>query len=515
MSAQRKTREEIRKEKQLEEARKAGTAAPEVDEEGRDINPHIPQYIAKAPWYLNSGQAGLKHQRLKNFAENVATTESINTWYPRGEVAGPAATKYRKGACTNCGAMTHKAKECTERPRKIGAKFKAVDIKPDEIVTNLQLDYAGKHDRWNGYDAESYKHVMEQYEAVEEERTRRKAEEQALKYLNDKKTEDEDNEDDEFKEAETAADKFAKQDSKNTVRDLRIREDIAKYLRNLDPNSAFYDPKSRSMRDNPYKNDPQKAEENTFVGDNFVRLTGDAQKFYEMQKFAWDEFEAGNESHLQAVPSQAETVFKKVKTQGSEDKKKQMEELLEQYGGKEHLTAPPKDVVAQTEQYFEYGPDGKIIKGDEPERIVRSKWEEDVFLNNHTKVWGSYWHDGQWGFACCHQFVKNSYCTGLVLKKEVPLASDVAANENNVEEKSDSDSNSASSDSESEDKKKKKKEKKSKKDKKDKSGSVLASKKRKYNSMADVDVSEKDMEDYRNKRVRFDDPMKDFVSGDK
>ena len=37
-----------------------------------------------------------------------------------------------------------------------------------------------------------------------------------------------------------------------TVRNLRIREDTAKYLRNLNPNSAYYDPKTRSMRENPY-----------------------------------------------------------------------------------------------------------------------------------------------------------------------------------------------------------------------------------------------------------------------
>lgn len=66
-----------------------------------------------------------------------------------------------------------------------------------------------------------------------------------------------------------------------TVRNLRIREDTAKvsasskslhwsfekyrlirdiclsisqYLRNLDPNSAYYDPKTRAMRENPYAN---------------------------------------------------------------------------------------------------------------------------------------------------------------------------------------------------------------------------------------------------------------------
>lgn len=44
-----------------------------------------------------------------------------------------------------------------------------------------------------------------------------------------------------------------KVDSKQriTVRNLRIREDTAKYLRNLDLGSAYYDPKTRSMRENP------------------------------------------------------------------------------------------------------------------------------------------------------------------------------------------------------------------------------------------------------------------------
>ena len=61
---------------------------------------------------------------------------------------------------------------------------------------------------------------------------------------------------------------------KVTARNLRIREDTAKYLRNLDPNSAYYDPKSRSMRDNPH---PEIAPDQTdFAGDNFARMSGDA-----------------------------------------------------------------------------------------------------------------------------------------------------------------------------------------------------------------------------------------------
>lgn len=42
--------------------------------------------------------------------------------------------------------------------------------------------------------------------------------------------------------------------STGSVRNLRIREDTAKYLLNLDASSAHYDPKSRSMREDPNPN---------------------------------------------------------------------------------------------------------------------------------------------------------------------------------------------------------------------------------------------------------------------
>jgi len=165
-----KSREEYRKERALEEARKAGKVAPLRDEDGKDINPHIPQYIAQAPWYLNNDQPSLKHQR----ALNAITTTNIDDWYERGKRAGPAVSKFRKGACTNCGAMTHKARDCCERPRKIGARWKEDDIKPDELVADISLDFDGKHDRWNGYDSTNHLGLMKEYEIVNEEKKKRK-----------------------------------------------------------------------------------------------------------------------------------------------------------------------------------------------------------------------------------------------------------------------------------------------------------------------------------------------------
>jgi hypothetical protein len=50
-------------------------------------------------------------------------------------------------------------------------------------------------------------------------------------------------------------------DAKNrqSVRNLRIREDTAKFLFNLDPNSAHYDPRTRAMRANPLQGEVQSA----------------------------------------------------------------------------------------------------------------------------------------------------------------------------------------------------------------------------------------------------------------
>lgn len=67
-------------------------------------------------------------------------------------------------------------------------------------------------------------------------------------------SDEEDEDEDKYADAADAVGQKLDTKTRITVRNLRIREDTAKYLLNLDPESAYYDPKTRSMRDNPLKN---------------------------------------------------------------------------------------------------------------------------------------------------------------------------------------------------------------------------------------------------------------------
>jgi len=181
------------------------------------------------------------------------------------------------------------------------------------------------------------------------------------------------------------------------------------------------------MRGNPYPN--SNPEEQVYAGDNFVRQTGDAHQFNDLQGYSWEAYEKGQDIHMQSAPSQAELLHKEFQNKKDFLQDKLKKSILEKYGGAEHLEAPPKELLlAQTEHYVEYSRDGKVIKGQE-KAIVKSKYEEDVKINNHTQVWGSYWEEGQWGYACCHSSVKNSYCLGAanikVREASVMQASDL------------------------------------------------------------------------------------------
>jgi pre-mRNA-processing factor SLU7 len=531
-----KSREDHRKQLELEEARKAGLAPAELDEDGKEINPHIPQYMSSAPWYLNAERPSLKHQRKWKSDPNYT-----KEWYDRGAKVFQA-DKYRKGACKNCGAMTHDSKACMERPRKIGARWTNKQIAADEKVEGFELDYDGKRDRWNGYDPATYARVIDRYEARDEAR-RKYQKEQQLKKLEEKNNnpekgegedsddnDDDDDEDalkvDEAKVDESEQMDFAKVEkrvrttgggSTGTVRNLRIREDTAKYLLNLDVNSAHYDPKTRSMREDPLPDtDPN---EKFYGGDNQFRSSGQAQEFKQLNIHAWEAFEKGQDIHLQAAPSQAELLYKEFQVKKEKLKSQTKEDIVDKYGNAASEDKPPMELLmGQTEMVVEYDRAGRVIKGQE-KAVPKSKYEEDVFINNHTSVWGSWWKDHQWGYKCCKQITRNSYCTGLAGIEAAEAATDLMkanlTRKETAEEKPQIHEEKKLAtwgpdvpDDLVLDKKRLtdalKKEDERKREEKDE-------RKRKYNVRWSDEVTAEDMEAYRMKKVHHDDPMKDFL----
>jgi pre-mRNA-processing factor SLU7 len=377
-----------------------------ADVASKEKNEYIPSFISKKPFYVpedTSTADYLDHQRL----QKAATDQSA--WYDRGKRLGPAATKFRKGACENCGAMTHKTKECLSRPRAKGARWTGKDIQADEVVQDVELGWDAKRDRWNGYDASEYSAVIEEYEELETLKKKAKVSEGQ-----EKKTLIEDGEevfDGDAEEAKYAEESDMGRQQSTATRNLRLREDTAKYLLNLDLDSAKYDPKTRSMVDMGAQADQAAA---LVAEDNFMRASGDAAAFEKAQKYAWESQERGdkNKTHVQANPTSGEYFLRKENEAAETKREAHRKMLLEKYGGEQHLQpAPLRDAaVIENEQYIEYDESGGI-KGA-PKALAKSKYPEDVFINNHTTVWGSWWTDFRWGYACCHSTTKNSYCTG-------------------------------------------------------------------------------------------------------
>ncbi|OWK54852.1 Pre-mRNA-splicing factor SLU7 [Lonchura striata] len=391
------TREDWRKKKELEKQRKLGNAPAEVDEEGKDINPHIPQCISSVPWYIDpSERPTLKHQRAQ--PEKQKRCSSSGDWYKRGVQEHAVATRYRKGAY-------------------------------ELVQPQLMFDYDGKRDWWNGYDPEEHMKIVEEYSKVDLAKCALKAqklqeelasgkleqansprhqwgeEESNSQAERDDSSEDED-------DVDMPGQNFGSK-RRITVQNLHIWEDIAKYLRNLDPSSAYYDPKTRAMRENPYTNTGKNPGEVGYAGDNFVCYTGDAISMAQTQLLAWEAYDKGSEVHLQADPTKLELLYQsfKAKKKKKDFKAQQNESIPEKYGGQEHLDAPPAELLlAQTEDYVEHSRHGTVIKGQQ-KALACSEYEEDVKINNHSCIWGSYWK-GKWGCKCCHSFVKYSYCTG-------------------------------------------------------------------------------------------------------
>eukprot|EP01033_Poteriospumella_lacustris_P014350 gene14350-10251_t len=616
----------------------SGDKPPSVDQDGKMINPHNPEFITKVPWYLGDSGPTLKHHSIQNKSHELSITETdqliAKKLAAQSEIVQASKrTTYRKGACKNCGAMTHQEKDCLERPRssKKMAWKSGLDIAADEVVLDLaqhgKLSYSAKRDQWKGFDPSEYQEIVERHNRLEDERRKlMEAEQQAKQRALEAEAEaqrharaarraakterrarreaseasgavvsDSDESDDDYSDASDsdadgdgdgarrrAADAAHPDDGvkasdantrdfqgtlipqggvgghgmRITSRNLRIREDTPKYLRNLSLDSAYYDPKSRSMRANPYGN-VANPDDLAFAGDNFVRYSGDAVELARNQVLCWEMVEHGampdalaelggaGMIDVVANPSQAEYLkrqFEQKKQLVQQEKKRAL--YAKYLGADEEPAASATDTAAdtaldirlrlgQTEAYVEYDRDGRVVrgpgataKGGAPLVSARTKYEEDAFPLNHTAVWGSYYSRARacWGYACCHSTLKNAYCIGAAgraandaaMRQESQLAVRKQAKEDERTGGAgrrgavplfDADATAATEPPAVSDRDK------NKGGAADDEGDAGGAKKRPqgFGSGAAVDVSEADLEDFRRKRVKHEDPMAAFL----
>jgi pre-mRNA-processing factor SLU7 len=219
-----------------------------------------------------------------------------------------------------------------------------------------------------------------------------------------------------------------------STRNLRLREDTAKYLINLSLDSAKYDPKTRSMVV-PADGDPTKI----LPGDEegfYSKTAGDAGDFERAQQYAWETQERGGSDkiHIQANPTEALLLRKRKAEEDAAQQEARKKMLTEKYGSQETLgiksTRPgPGGSLARgpeitsNEQFIEYDIHGRPkTLHSSSQRKEKSIYPEDIFINNHTAVWGSWWKNFTWGYACCHSVLKNSFCTGEAGKEAVKEA---------------------------------------------------------------------------------------------
>lgn len=431
--------------REIDEHRKLGVLPPQEDKEGFYINPHIPSYMADAPWYINDGP-GLYHQRLETLQIKRQDMLNDETTIRKGVIKNKSKrNKWLSGSCENCGATTHQKNDCTERPRKKKAKYTKKNISKDEYLPQKRnLTWDGKRDRWNGFDVDRYQITIKKWELVEKTskqkqqedlrkrmevgsaKERRKARKKLNKLTNNNLSAklnlhsdsdsdiESDNDDNGMKDSGHVIQKFHTK-TRQTVRNLRIREDLPKYLRNLDPTSAYYDPKSRAMRENPYSTGELEPHDD-YLGDNLVNQSGDAVKFSIVNNFAQQVthshgMEKAGNMLLNSNPTSTELAFKyHDKTKGKRVKKLN-EELLLKYGGQKYIKRQRDKILDKIfESYQEYQLDGRMKKTKSSK--TKSKYIEDIHPNKHKTIWGSFYDlkSKNWGYACCQITIYNSVC---------------------------------------------------------------------------------------------------------
>ncbi|CCK71709.1 mRNA splicing protein SLU7 KNAG_0H02940 [Huiozyma naganishii CBS 8797] len=251
-------------------------------------NEHIPRYIKTKPWFYGEkgkdGQADdyLEHHRQDPTKKNLFDIDNNGV----SKLGRGIVDSFKDGSrpagstlCENCGARGHLKRDCLERPRKVPAVQEvAVQSSNVKIRDDEKLDWDAKKDRWFGYSGEDYDAVLDkwgdrvhgatlddggqgdQYDTDEE------VELTKLGLL------------EEFKERRAKRSQVTK--GNGVKASIRLREDKAAYLNDINSSETRYDPKSRIYKDETVGSIDEKSK-------MFRRyLTGEGAELDELNKFS-------------------------------------------------------------------------------------------------------------------------------------------------------------------------------------------------------------------------------------
>lgn len=268
------------------------------NQRGKKENIHIPRYIKNQPWYYkdldgskNGGDGDEKdddylihHRQLKK----GGALDIDNNSEPKiglgikDEFRTVSIVKKRhvgESRCTNCGSSDHVKRDCLERPRKLPNSFKnddnIISIRKDSSENS---DWDARKDRWFGYTGKEYNDLLKDWERKKKDAKKSKEQDEELLWDTDEEVElmklgl--------YKDVMGTLKQDDLQNSQLQRASVRLREDRAAYLNDVNSDEIKYDPKSRLYKSEMLGSVDEKSR-------MFRRhLTGEAQELNELNRFS-------------------------------------------------------------------------------------------------------------------------------------------------------------------------------------------------------------------------------------
>lgn len=254
---QKPSREQTREAKALEVARKNGSLPHEIDDDGKEVNPHIPQFISKVPWYLDTVAEESKHSKLPEGNEEQRASESKSLASEDIRVA----ERLPKRSLDNSSSNSEENKHRESKISRLGQRLQG-----DEVMS-----WDGKRDRWKGYDGD-FAGVFERYHNLDRARLERRSDDQAM-------------DDRQLNEDFVESSHMFHTSTHTSTRNLRIREDRARYLVNLNAPEPELHARSKTTSSEPLGN----ATLLSASQDGFQRASGSDEAFARASKSAWQQ----------------------------------------------------------------------------------------------------------------------------------------------------------------------------------------------------------------------------------